>query len=112
MAALTKGTVYVFGTGTVTSAQVQSSSITDDYGIRVEVKDSDGNIVGEGLGAPQKTGDITLLVETGYETPDPGDAITYDGTGFWITGVEESMTNDGYKEVTLTVEYIASITSP
>lgn len=109
MALLEKGTAYVFGTGTVTGAQVQSSSITDDYGIRVDVKNSDGNIVGEGLGAPQKTGDISLLVSSTYTTPSPGDAILYEGTSFWITGVDESFTNDGYKEVSLKVEYIASI---
>lgn len=109
MAALNKGTAYVFGTGTVTSAQVQSSSLTDDFGIRVEVKDSDGNIVGEGLGAPQRTGDITLLISNVYAIPEPGDSLTYDGSPFWITGVEESMSNDNYKEVTLKVEYIASI---
>ena len=109
MALLEKGTVYVFGTGTVTNAQVQSSNITEDYGLRVEVKDADGNLVGEGLGAPQKTGDITLLVASVYAIPSPGDAITYDGQAYWIVGVDESMSNDGYKEVTLKVEYIASI---
>ncbi len=111
MALLTKGTAFVFGTGTVTNAQVQSSSITEDFGIRVEVKDADGNLAGEGLGAPQATGDISLLISSAYSVPSPGDAITYDGQAFWIVGVEESASNDGYVEVSLKVEYIASIAS-
>lgn len=109
MALLEKGTAYVFGTGTVTNAQVQSSNITEDFGIRVEVKDSNGNLVGEGLQAPQKTGDITLLIESTYALPVLGDSLTYDGTAFWITSVGEAESNDGYKEVTLGVEYIDSI---
>ena len=109
MAALEQGTAFVFGTGTVNEAQVQSSSITDDFGLRVEVKDSDGNIVGEKLGGQQRTGDITLLIESSYTIPVPGDTIAYDGTIFWITGVEISASNDGYQEVSLKVEYIASI---
>ncbi len=109
MALLEKGTAYVFGTGTVTGAQVQSSSITEDFGLRVEVKDADGNLVGEGLGDAQATGDITLLISSSYTVPSPGDALTYEGTAFWIIGVEESASNDAYREVTLKVEYIGSI---
>jgi len=117
MALTTVGTVYKWGISgaTVTTGEIQSLSLSEEYTTNIEVKDGTGNVVGVRLDNRETTGTCTFLYSALAYDLDGGTktlSVT-DLSGalqtFRITGVSESQSNDSYKECTLTIEYMPAI---
>jgi len=117
MALTTVGTVYKWGISgaSVTTGEIQSLSLSEEYTTNVEVKDGTGNVVGVRLDNTETTGTCTFLysalvydLDTGTKTLSVTDLGGTSQT-FRITGVSESQSNDSYKECTLTIEYMPAI---
>ena len=115
MAAVVKGgNAYIWGidTGVVTNGKLQSISITETFNVRAEIMDETGNVIGERLDDVHKTGTATFQFDSSYATGSTynlaggADVLTYDSVAYQITGIDRSVSNESYGEITFTIEYI------
>jgi len=119
MAAITKGTpVYVWGTNeAITNANVTSISTTKSYGNVQNVVNFNGNEIEKRMDDTIETGTMTLQYEATFSPAAAGSNITIPGAGasgadvvFYITGIAESHTNNGFRETTYNVKKTQYIT--
>ena len=121
MAAITKGTpVYVWGTNeTITNANVTNISTTKSYGNVQTVVNFQGNEIEKRMDDTVETGTVTLQYEAEFAPATAGSNITFPGAGasgadvvFYITGIADSHTNNGFRETTYNIkktEYITNV---
>lgn len=87
MAANEYGTSHVWGIGTTfANATVESFSWDEERVNRGEVANEEGNVIHRRYDDSTKTGTLTLIIRSGTNIPDSGDAIT-------LTNVEGSNIN-------------------
>ena len=117
MALTTVGTVYKWGISgaTVTTGEIQSLSLSEEYTTNIEVKDGTGNVVGMRLDNSETTGTCTFLYSAlAYDLDSGTKVLSVTDLGglaqtFRITGISESQSNESYKECTLTIELMPAI---
>ena len=118
MAAITKGTVaFSFGIdATYTGGTVTSFSVSEEFGNIGEIRDEDGTMISKRYDDVRKSGSITVLLEDATVPSEAlGATFTYDGTVYYIDGISESRTNEGYAEFTFNIkeyENCSSVTTP
>jgi hypothetical protein len=105
MAAVVKGTAYLFGvSGTITNARVLSFSATDAFGLAEETHNEDGVRVTKHMNDITTTASITIRMASGYSVPAIGTNLTYDSVTYWINSITRNQTNRGFRELTLEIE--------
>ena len=111
----THGTAHVFGvSGTITTATVQSFSITEDEQNKTSTLDESGNEIERRRDDKISEGSITLRYQSGYTVAASGDVITYDSVNYEVDSVDKTETNNAHVEVTYsikTTEYV-TLTPP
>jgi hypothetical protein len=119
MAAITKGIpVYVWGTNeTITNANVTNISTTKSYGNVQTVVNFQGNEIEKRMDDTVETGTVTLQYEAAFAPATAGSNITFPGAGasgadvvFYITGIADSHTNNGFRETTYNIKKTEYIT--
>ena len=119
MAAITKGTTaYIWGTNeAITDANVTNISLTKSYGNVQTVVNFNGNEIEKRMDDTIETGTMTLQYESAFAPASAGDNITIPGAAggqadvvFYITGISESHTNNGFRETTYNVKKTEYIT--
>lgn len=110
------GTAYVFGTPVgatglaPANCSVLSFSTTKSYGNVQEVLSQDGNVLAKRMDDRRTTGTITLAYKAAFAPLVLGTTIAYDGTTYNITGVNNSHTNNGFRESSYNIELKEYIT--
>ena len=120
MAAVEKGTtVYLWGTCIDTSpalAVITSISLSKSYANTGVVTSCSGNVLEKRFDDVTYEGTATLQFETGFVAESMGAnlsfTIDFDGTAqtVYITGINESHSNSGFREITYNVkssEYVS-----
>ena len=116
MAAITKGTpVYLWGTNEeITNAVVTAISTTKSYGNVQTVTNFQGNEVEKRMDDVIETGTVTLQYKAAFAPASVGDNFTtdFDGTSetYYITGIGESHTNNGFRETTYNIKKTEYVT--
>lgn len=109
MAAKLLGTAYVYGVdeGPVpmpTTAAVSAFSTSKSYSNTQTVMSKVGNVIAKRMDDTRVTGTITLNYKTAYAPIALGATILFDGITYSITGLNDSHTNNGYRELTYNIE--------
>ena len=116
--AINKGTVaFSFGVDeTYTGGTVTSLSLNQEYGNVGEIRDENGAMISKRYDDIHRSGTMTVLLQ---DATVPGDALgstfTYDAVVYYIDGISEARTNEGYAEYTLNIkeyENCSSVDAP
>lgn len=119
MAAITKGTpVFIWGLdeSDPTNAVLNNISLSKTYANVAVATNASGNVVGKRMDDRTYEGTATLQFETLYAPESMGAnlsfTIGFDGASVtvYITGVSESHTNGGFREITYNVKSSEFIT--
>ena len=119
MAEITQGTpVYVWGTNEqITSANVTNISTTKSYGNVQSVVNFKGNEIEKRMDDTVETGTMTLQYQDAFAPATAGSTITIPGAGasgadviFYITGIADSHTNNGFRETTYNIKKTEYVT--
>jgi len=116
--AINKGTVaFSFGVDeTYTGGTVTSLSLNQEYGNVGEIRDENGAMISKRYDDIHRSGTMTVLLEDATIPSDAlGTTFTYDAVVYYIDGISESRTNEGYAEFTFNIkeyENCSSVTTP
>ena len=118
MAAINKGTVaFSFGVDeTYTGGTVTSLSLNEEWGNVGEVRNETGAMISKRYDDIRREGTLTVLLEDATVPADAlGSTFTYDAVVYYIDGISEARSNEGYAEYTLNIkeyENMSSVTTP
>lgn len=96
---------YGVGAGTVSGAELQTWTWTEEFKDRAEGRNADGEIVTLRYDNAEKQGQLTMLTRTtGFTIKTAGQSITsIDGATWIVESVEEVEENQGFTRVTYNV---------
>jgi len=105
--AINKGTVaFSFGVDeTYTGGTVTSLSLNQEYGNVGEIRDENGAMISKRYDDIHRSGTMTVLLEDATVPSDAlGTTFTYNAVIYYIDGISEARTNEGFAEYTLNIK--------
>lgn len=112
--AINKGTVaFSFGVDeTYSGGTVTSLSLEQEYGNVGEIRDELGAMKAKRYDDIHRSGTMTVLLEDSIVPADAlGTTFTYNAIVYYIDGISEARTNEGYAEYTLNIKEYENMSS-
>ena len=114
MAAISKGTVaFSFGVDeTYVGGTITSLSLGEEWGNVGEVRNETGTMISKRYDDIRKEGTMTVLLEDATVPSDAlGSTFTYDSVVYYIDGISEARSNEGYAEYTFNIKEYENMSS-